>query len=410
MSQSFDPYYKWLGVPPKEQPANHYRLLSIQVFEPDPDVIEQAADRQMAHVQTHRSGKYSELSQKLLNELSRAKLCLLNAKQKAAYDQELRAKKKSSNRPKPKTRAAAAPAAVVATPAAAGDFPNFGDESHSSPSNRHSRGKSKGGNNQVMVIGGIGGGVALFLLVIGVFLLGGGTNENPENVADASTSDANADVSNADDPIKTPVVENKPPQPLELPPSAKDVVQKLEQLKTIFPPGHRKNYAARGYAGTYEAARKKYQRREISWDRFDSELKNLDRQVSQAIAQAQVAASKPNVEIETKPTVSIEIKPGTVDKPPRIAQKPPRVEKKPPRTTETQPHTTKDPFAEQALRTRRRTGGGGRFADFARSIQSDLHSADAPENAPAGTPPAPKIIEPAKKADVPPESPRAVAL
>ena len=25
----FDPYRKWLGIPPQEQPPNHYRLLGI---------------------------------------------------------------------------------------------------------------------------------------------------------------------------------------------------------------------------------------------------------------------------------------------------------------------------------------------------------------------------------------------
>ena len=35
----FDPYYKWLGIPPAEQPANFYRLLSLDVFENDPEII-----------------------------------------------------------------------------------------------------------------------------------------------------------------------------------------------------------------------------------------------------------------------------------------------------------------------------------------------------------------------------------
>ena len=43
MSDTFDPYYKWLGIPPKDQPPNHYRLLGIDLFTPDPDVIESAA-------------------------------------------------------------------------------------------------------------------------------------------------------------------------------------------------------------------------------------------------------------------------------------------------------------------------------------------------------------------------------
>ena len=43
MSTSFDPYHKWLGIPPDQQPAHHYRLLGIGLFESDADVIEAAA-------------------------------------------------------------------------------------------------------------------------------------------------------------------------------------------------------------------------------------------------------------------------------------------------------------------------------------------------------------------------------
>ena len=46
---SFDPYHKWLAIPPEEQPPNHYRLLGVSPFESDPDVIENAADQRMAH-------------------------------------------------------------------------------------------------------------------------------------------------------------------------------------------------------------------------------------------------------------------------------------------------------------------------------------------------------------------------
>ncbi len=86
----FDPYRKWLGIPPWEQPANHYRLLGINVFEDDPDVIEAAADRQMAHVRNYQAGQHSALSQKLLNELAAARVCLLDPERKRAYDSELR--------------------------------------------------------------------------------------------------------------------------------------------------------------------------------------------------------------------------------------------------------------------------------------------------------------------------------
>jgi hypothetical protein len=91
----FDPYHKWLGISPEEQPANHYRLLGLRAFESDADVIDSAADRQMAHVQTHKTGPHSALSQKLLNELAAARLCLLDSARKAAYDDGLRAELES---------------------------------------------------------------------------------------------------------------------------------------------------------------------------------------------------------------------------------------------------------------------------------------------------------------------------
>ena len=35
-----DPYYLWLGIPPSEQPPNHYRLLGVSAFESNEQVIE----------------------------------------------------------------------------------------------------------------------------------------------------------------------------------------------------------------------------------------------------------------------------------------------------------------------------------------------------------------------------------
>jgi formylglycine-generating enzyme required for sulfatase activity len=87
----FDPYHKWLGIPPEEQPPNHYRLLGIALFEDDRDVIEAAADQRMAFVQQMATGPHVEASQKLLNELARARICLLGP-DRAAYDAQLRAR------------------------------------------------------------------------------------------------------------------------------------------------------------------------------------------------------------------------------------------------------------------------------------------------------------------------------
>lgn len=90
MVQGFDPYYTWLGIPVKDQPPNHYRLLAIELFESSPTVIAHAADRQMAHLHSLQAGRNGALSQKLLNEVAAARVCLLHAQKKAAYDAELR--------------------------------------------------------------------------------------------------------------------------------------------------------------------------------------------------------------------------------------------------------------------------------------------------------------------------------
>ncbi len=48
------------------------------------------ADQRMAHVRSFQTGKHSALSQKILNEIAAARVCLLNAAKKRAYDGQLR--------------------------------------------------------------------------------------------------------------------------------------------------------------------------------------------------------------------------------------------------------------------------------------------------------------------------------
>jgi len=90
MPKPFDPYHTWLGIPPNEQPPTYYRLLGLAVFEENPDVISNAADRQMLLLRTFQTGRHSAESQRLLNEVASAKVCLLNPQKKAAYDEQLR--------------------------------------------------------------------------------------------------------------------------------------------------------------------------------------------------------------------------------------------------------------------------------------------------------------------------------
>ena len=87
---TFDPYRQWLGIPVSEQPPNHYRLLGIPVFEDSPTVIENAADQRMGHLRTFLMGKHAAEAQRLLGKVVTARLCLLQAEKKAAYDLQLR--------------------------------------------------------------------------------------------------------------------------------------------------------------------------------------------------------------------------------------------------------------------------------------------------------------------------------
>lgn len=86
----FDPYRKWLAIPPKDQPPNYYRLLSVELFENDLDAIEGAADRAMGFVRQYQSGEHAADAARILSELATARLCLLKAEKKAEYDAKLR--------------------------------------------------------------------------------------------------------------------------------------------------------------------------------------------------------------------------------------------------------------------------------------------------------------------------------
>jgi len=90
MSEQFDPYRAWLGIPPEEQPPNHYRLLGLDLFEDDPAAIERAAEQRVGILQAFQSGEHGKLAVKLLNEVAQAKVALLNPNRKAGYDAGVR--------------------------------------------------------------------------------------------------------------------------------------------------------------------------------------------------------------------------------------------------------------------------------------------------------------------------------
>src|SRR3972149_2935783 len=90
MAGDFDPYYKWLGIPPKDQPPHYYRLLGLELFEADPEVIALAAEQRVLHVRSFQSGQYALLSQKMQKKIEAAKKYLLDPAKQAEYDISLR--------------------------------------------------------------------------------------------------------------------------------------------------------------------------------------------------------------------------------------------------------------------------------------------------------------------------------
>ncbi|MES2793156.1 MAG: hypothetical protein V4719_26330, partial [Planctomycetota bacterium] len=90
MSNAFDPYHKWLGIPRHEQPPHYYRLLAIPLFEDDLQVIATAADRQMTFLRGLQTGEHAVEARELLNEIARARLCLLKPETKFQYDSRLK--------------------------------------------------------------------------------------------------------------------------------------------------------------------------------------------------------------------------------------------------------------------------------------------------------------------------------
>ncbi len=86
LNTEFDPYHKWLGIPPAEQPPSHFRLLGINPGEDDPDVIHAAADRQMAYLRTMQIGAHAAEASRLLSEVAGARIALVDPARRASYN------------------------------------------------------------------------------------------------------------------------------------------------------------------------------------------------------------------------------------------------------------------------------------------------------------------------------------
>ncbi len=200
---SFDPYHKWLGIRPNERPASHYRLLGVAEFEDDPDVIDAAADRQMSYVQQCASGENLDASQKILNELSTARVELLNPQTKAAYDAKLQAAKEEASAPK-----------IVTEPR---DSRRRKGGSRGSKSARTTT-KRKKSTPPVALIGGIGVAVVGLAVVLVMVMNGGEDDAQPSITAKTNKPGKSPDPPREEKTVKTQQVASTTPSPRPLAP------------------------------------------------------------------------------------------------------------------------------------------------------------------------------------------------
>lgn len=86
---AIDVYKDWLGIPEGDRPPHHYDLLRLVKFEDDEEKVRAHYKKLNSHVRKYASGKYSNESQDLLNELAKAMLCLTDPERKREYDESL---------------------------------------------------------------------------------------------------------------------------------------------------------------------------------------------------------------------------------------------------------------------------------------------------------------------------------
>ncbi|MBS0207919.1 MAG: hypothetical protein JSS27_03100 [Planctomycetes bacterium] len=84
-----DIYTRWLGVTETARPLNHYQLLRLKQFEDDSGLIRTHYNKLSANVRKYLATEYADRAGGLLNELTRAMLCLTDTRRKSDYDSSL---------------------------------------------------------------------------------------------------------------------------------------------------------------------------------------------------------------------------------------------------------------------------------------------------------------------------------
>lgn len=90
MTEEFDPYAEWLSIPKENRPIDHYSILGLERYASDTQLIAEAANQRMGMLRKYQSGPRGRFVNQVISDVTRAKICLLDAERKNAYDQELR--------------------------------------------------------------------------------------------------------------------------------------------------------------------------------------------------------------------------------------------------------------------------------------------------------------------------------
>lgn len=96
--KQLDVYRDWLGIQETARPLNYYQLLKLKQFEDDVAKIRGSYRQFNAHVRRYSTGEYGPESQRLLNELTKAMLCLTDVQRKREYDITLGRKEEGEGR------------------------------------------------------------------------------------------------------------------------------------------------------------------------------------------------------------------------------------------------------------------------------------------------------------------------
>jgi WD40 repeat protein len=205
----FDPYHIWLGISETARPISKYRLLAIDDFEDNREVISAAAERQTIYLRTLQAGEHEVLVAQLLNEVSQARVCLLDGKSKSRYDTQLRSQLEPAPEQDPLAFAAEELASISSRPATR---------------SRSQRGKPFW--QRPWAIPAAAGGVVVLLLLMWLF---GGDESKP---AEKQQGPATAKVE------RKPNLPNKKPERARLAAAEKSAIEKAATETVVTLKGH----------------------------------------------------------------------------------------------------------------------------------------------------------------------------